>query len=360
MNPFTHLHVHSQYSILDGAASVSSLVNKAKNDGMSALALTDHGMMFGIKEFHGTCKKAGIKPILGCETYVAARTIYDKNDKIDRSGHHLILLAKNKTGYRNLIKLISIANNEGFYYKPRIDKSLLEKYSEGLIVSSSCLGGEIPNLLMNNHVKDAEDSIQWFKKIFGADYYLELQRHPSELPQQRQDVYDRQVEVNKLILPLAKKYGIKVIATNDVHFTNAEDADAHDLLICLNTGKDINDPNRMRYTKQEWFKTQAEMNELFSDVPEVLMNTAEIVEKIENFDLDTAPIMPIFPIPEEFGTEEEFREKYPEKALLEEFGEKTFERLGGYHKIIRIKLEAAYLRHLTFLRCKAALWRSGS
>jgi DNA polymerase-3 subunit alpha len=348
MIPFTHLHVHSQYSILDGAASVNDLVSKAKSDGMTALALTDHGSMFGIKEFHLNCKKQGIKPILGCETYVAARTINDKNDKVDRSGHHLILLAKNKTGYRNLIKLISIANTDGFYYKPRIDKQLLEKYSEGLIVSSSCLGGEIPTLLMNNHISDAEGSIQWFKKIFGEDYYLELQLHPSEMPEQREDVFDNQVKVNNLILPLAKKYGIKVIATNDVHFTNAEDADAHDLLICLNTGKDVDDPNRMRYTKQEWFKTQEEMNELFADVPEALANTAEIVDKVENFDLDSAPIMPVFPIPEEFGTEEKYREKYPEEKLIEEFGENSLSRLGGYEKVLRVKLEAAYLRHLTF------------
>ncbi len=347
MIPFTHLHVHSQYSILDGAASVNDLVNKAKTDGMTALALTDHGTMFGIKEFHLSCKKQGIKPILGCETYVASRTINDKSDKVDRSGHHLILLAKNKVGYRNLIKLISIANTDGFYYKPRIDKQLLEKYSEGLIVSSSCLGGEIPNLLMNNHITDAENSIQWFKNLFGEDYYLELQRHPAEMPQQREDVYDRQVEVNKLIVPLAKKFGVKVIATNDVHFTNAEDADAHDLLICLNTGKDVDDPNRMRYTKQEWFKTQQEMNQLFGDVPEALANTAEIVDKVEDFELDSAPIMPVFPIPEEFGTEEEFKNEYTEEKLTEEFGENAFNRLGGYEKVIRVKLESAYLRHLT-------------
>ena len=352
MIPFTHLHVHSQYSILDGAASVSALVNKAKNDGMKALALTDHGTMFGIKEFHLNCKKWGIKPILGCETYVAERTIYDKKDKIDRSGHHLILLAKNDRGYKNLVKLISIANNEGFYYKPRIDKTLLKKYSEGLIVSSSCLGGEIPTLLMNNHIKDAEDSIVWFKGVFGSDYYLELQRHPSEMPQQREEVYDKQVEVNKLILLLAKKYGIKVIATNDVHFTNAEDADAHDLLICLNTGKDVDDPNRMRYTKQEWFKTQKEMNELFADVPEALANTAEIVEKIADYELNLAPIMPIFPIPKEFGTEEDFQIKYSEQVLREEFGSASFERLGGFEKVVRIKLEAAYLRHLTYIGAK--------
>ncbi len=352
MVPFTHLHVHSQYSILDGAASVDALVNKAKNDGMKALALTDHGTMFGIKEFHAACTKSGIKPVLGCETYVAERTIYDKKDKIDRSGYHLILLAKNEKGYKNLVKLISIASNEGFYYKPRIDKSLLEKYGEGLIVSSSCLGGEIPTLLMNNHIKDAEDAIQWYKKVFGSDYYLELQRHPSELPQQREEVYDKQVQVNKIILTLAQKYGIKVIATNDVHFTNAEDADAHDLLICLNTGKDIDDPNRMRYTKQEWFKTQKEMNELFEDVPEALMNTAEIVDKIADYELNSAPIMPIFPIPEEFGTEEDYRMKYSEKELTEEFSEESFNRLGGFEKVVRIKLEAAYLKHLTYIGAK--------
>ena len=352
MIPFTHLHVHSQYSILDGAASVNALVNKAKADEMKALALTDHGTMFGIKEFHSTCLKAGIKPILGCETYVAERTINDKRDKVDRSGYHLILLAKNKTGYKNLVKLISIANNEGFYYKPRIDKNLLKKYSEGLIVSSSCLGGEIPSLLMNNNIKDAEDVIQWYKNIFGEDYYLELQRHPSEFQQQREEVYDKQVQVNKLIVPLAKKYGIKIIATNDVHFTNAEDADAHDLLICLNTGKDVDDPNRMRYTKQEWFKTQKEMNGLFGDIPEALANTAEIVEKIEDYELNSDPIMPIFPIPKEFGTEEDFQIKYPEEELREEFSSASFDRLGGFEKVIRIKLEAAYLKHLTYIGAK--------
>jgi DNA polymerase-3 subunit alpha len=241
----------SQYSILDGAASVEALVTKAKDDGMTALALPDHGTMFGIKEFHLACKKAGIKPILGCEIYVAVRSVHDKKDKIDRSGHHLIVLAKNKTGYKNLVKMVSIASNEGFYYKPRVDKNLLEKYSEGLIVTSACLGGEIPTLLMNNHIGEAEDSVRWYKKIFGDDYYLELQRHPSELPQQRREVYDEQVKVNKIMVPLAKKLGVKIIATNDVHFTNAEDADAHDLLICLNTGKDVDDPGRMRYTKQE-------------------------------------------------------------------------------------------------------------
>ena len=348
MVPFTHLHVHSQYSILDGAASVSALVGKAKKDGMGALALTDHGTMFGIKEFHTACKKSGIKPILGCETYVAERTIHDKKDKVDRSGYHLILLAKNKTGYKNLVKLISIANNDGFYYKPRIDKDLLEKYSEGLIASSSCLGGEIPSLLMANQMKEAEETILWYKKVFGPDFYLELMRHPSEYAQQREEVYDKQVQVNKLIVPLAQKLGIKIIATNDVHFTNAEDADAHDLLICLNTGKDIDDPTRMRYTKQEWFKTQQEMNELFSDIPEALLNTAEIVEKVENFELNSAPIMPIFPIPEGFGTEADYQAKFSEEYLTAEFGEDAFKRLGGYKNVLRVVFESDYLRYLTY------------
>lgn len=352
MIPFTHLHVHSQYSILDGAASVNALVGKAKGNGMSALALTDHGTMFGIKEFHAACKKAGIKPLLGCETYVATRSIHEKNDKVDRSGDHLILLAKNKTGYKNLVKLISIASNEGFYYKPRIDKQLLKKHSEGLIASSACLGGEIPGFLMANQMKEAEEAIQWYKDVFGDDFYLELMRHPSEMAQQRQEVYDKQVHVNKLLVPLARKYGLKYIATNDVHFMNAEDADAHDLLICLNTGKDVDDPARMRYTKQEWFKTQKEMNELFADLPDALINTAEIVQKVEDFELDSAPIMPVFPIPVEIGTEKEFVTKFSEEALREEFTNETFERLGGYQKVIRVKLEAAYLRHLTYLGAK--------
>ncbi len=348
MIPFTHLHVHSQYSILDGAASIEGLVGKAKNNGMKALALTDHGTMFGIKEFHTQCTKQGVKPILGCETYVAANGISSKTSKDDRSGYHLILLAKNRQGYKNLVKLISVANNEGFYYKPRVDKSLLEKYNEGLIVSSACLGGEIPQLIMKGHDKDVSLSIEWFKNVFGDDFYLELQRHPSEIPAQREDVYDRQVEVNEKILELAEKHQVKVIATNDAHFINAEDADAHDLLICLNTGKDIDDPQRLRYTKQEWFKTQEEMNDLFGDVPDSLINTAEIVEKVEEFELDSAPIMPVFPIPVDFGTEEVFTQKYSEEDILGEFGEDTVKRLGGYEKVIRVKLEAAYLRHLTF------------
>ncbi|MFY9153763.1 MAG: DNA polymerase III subunit alpha [Prolixibacteraceae bacterium] len=349
MIPFTHLHVHSQYSILDGAASVRGLIAKAKKDGMTALALTDHGNMFGSKEFYDVCRKEGIKPIIGCETYVAENSRHDKKDaKVDRSGYHLILLAKNLVGYRNLLKLVSAAYTEGFYYKPRIDKELLEKHHEGLIVSSACLGGEVPQHIMAGHLEDADETIRWFKSIFGEDFYLELQRHPSESLEMRQNVYDNQVLVNAEIQKLAKKHGVKMICTNDIHFINAEDADAHDLLICLNTGKDLDDPTRMRYTKQEWFKTTSEMNQLFADIPEALETTQEIADKIEAYNLNSSPIMPVFPIPEDFGKEEDYRARYSEKMLLEEFGEDNFKRLGGFDKVVRVKLEADYLAYLSW------------
>lgn len=353
MIPFTHLHVHSQYSILDGAASVSGLVTKAKSDGMSALALTDHGNMFGIKEFHEVCKKNGIKPILGVETYVASRGIHfkDKHEKEDRSGDHLILLAKNDKGYRNLLKLVSIANTEGMYYKPRIDKVLLERYGEGLIVSSACLGGEIPQFIMNGDERGANEAIKWYKSVFGDDFYLEVQRHPAADPVQRQEVYDRQVEVNGVLVKLAQQHGIKLIATNDVHFVNEEDADAHDLLICLNTGKEIDDPTRMRYTKEEWLKSTEEMNRLFADMPDVLSNTQEIVDKVEFYELNAKPIMPEFPIPDSFGTAEEYRVRFSEEVLKEEFGE-GFNRLGGYENTLRVKFESDYLQSLVFKGAK--------
>jgi DNA polymerase-3 subunit alpha len=349
MIPFTHLHVHSQYSILDGASSVKGLISKARIDGMSALALTDHGNMFGAKEFYDACRKEGIKPILGCETYVAEQSRHSKKDaKVDRSGYHLILLAKNHVGYRNLLKLVSAAYTEGFYYKPRIDKELLERYHEGLIVSTACLGGEVPQHIMAGHFQDADDTIQWFKRIFGDDFYLELQRHPSDLPEMRKNVYENQVLVNAKMIELAQKHQVKLICTNDVHFINQEDADAHDLLICLNTGKDLDDPGRMRYTKQEWFKTTQEMNQLFADLPEALLNTTEIVDKIESYDLNMNPIMPVFPIPEEFGKEEEYRERFTEEMLLEEFTAEWFKSIGGYDKVLRVKFESDYLAHLTW------------
>ncbi|MDC1105366.1 DNA polymerase III subunit alpha [Prolixibacteraceae bacterium] len=347
MTPFTHLHVHSQYSILDGAAGVKALVSKAKEDGMKAIALTDHGTMFGIKEFHAACKANDIKPILGCETYVASRSLSTKKDKVDRSGHHLILLAKNEQGYKNLLHIISVANTDGMYYRPRIDKELLEKYHEGIIVTSACLGGEIPQWIMKGDIAKAEESIQWFKSVFGDDYYLELQRHPSEDPRLRVDIYNNQVLVNNKILELADKHDVKVIAANDVHFVNKEDAEAHDILICLNTGKDYDDPNRMRYTRQEWFKTTEEMHELFSDIPHVIAETDSVAEKIELYELDSAPIMPEFPIPLEFSTFEVYKEQYTQEDLETEF-KGSLDRMGGYEGALRVKLESDYLAYLVY------------
>lgn len=346
---FTHFHVHSQYSILDGAASVSGLVDKAVADGMPAIALTDHGNMFGVKLFYDQCSKKGIKPILGVEGYVARVSLYNKEKEIDRSGEHLILLAKNMQGYKNLVRLCSIAYTDGFYYRPRIDKKLLEECKEGLIVSSACLGGEICQKIMRGDIAGAEETARWYQNLFGEDYYLEIMRHPSGDAKQDAEIYQNQEKCNPEILRIGKKLGIKVIATNDVHFLNEEDAEAHDLLICLNTGKDLDDPNRMRYTRQEWFKTTAEMERLFADVPEALTNTQEIVDKVENYSLDSDPIMPVFPIPESFGKEEDYLEKISEEDLKKEFGDR-YDRLGGdYRKILRIKFETDYLASLTWI-----------
>lgn len=352
--PFTHLHVHSQYSILDGQASISALVDKAVADGMKAVALTDHGNMLGVKDFYDTCNKKGIKPIIGVEAYVAERTIHDKSDRIlDRSGRHLILLAKNIKGYRNLLKLTSIANIDGFFYRPRIDKELLAKYHEGLIVTSACLGGEVPRKIMQDDLDGAREAILWYKEIFGDDYYLELQRHPAEDIRMRQAVYDYQVQVNEKILELSKELGVKVIAANDVHFTDADKAEAHDIMICMNTGKDVDDESRMRYTQQEWFKTTKEMNQLFADVPEALINTQEVADKVENYQINSDPIMPIFPIPEEFGSYEEYQEKFSVDDLKDEFGAERYEKLGAdYDHLLRVKLEADYLKHITYIGAK--------
>jgi len=387
MHPYIHLHVHSQYSLLDGQASIQRIVDKAKADGMKAVALTDHGAMFGIKEFYNYVKKKNspvfseikkikseiaeakddiakleelnkklkeeeshlFKPILGCECYVARRGRKLKEGKPDMSGWHLVVLAKNLTGYKNLIKMVSHSWTEGFYMRPRIDKELLEKYHEGLIVSSACLGGEIPKKIMAGDTDEVEKSIEWFKNLFGDDFYLELQRHKANRPDANTDVYPLQEKVNVELLKLGEKFNVKVIATNDVHFIDEEDADAHDRLICLSTGKDFDDPRRMRYTKQEWFKTTAEMNDLFKDIPHVLSNTLEIADKVEFYSIDSDALMPFFDIDPSFGTEEGYKEKYTEEDLITEFGEKEYKRLGGYHKVIRIKLEADYLAYLTWI-----------
>ena len=375
MEDFIHLHVHTYYSILDGQSKISKLVDKAIGNGMKGMAITDHGDMFGIKEFFDYCtgvnkgrKKEGLepfKPIFGCEMYVAKHGPKEqKNGKEDQSGYHLIVLAKNYQGYKNLIKLVSRSWTDGFYMRPRTDRADLERYHEGLIVCSACLAGEVPRKVYAGDMAGAREAIEWYRNLFGEDYYLELMRHEVKDPAQRanREVYPQQEAVNKVLIELAREYGIKLVCTNDVHFVDEENAEAHDHLLCLSTGKDLDDPTRMLYTKQEWFKTREEMNEVFSDVPEALSNTLEILDKVEFYSLDHDPIMPFFPIPEEFGTEEEWRQKFTEEDLYREFtsdengenplppeeGEKKIKKLGGYDKIYRIKFEADYLAKLAY------------
>ncbi len=354
--PFTHLHVHTQFSVLDGLSKIPDLIKKAKADGMTAVAITDHGNMFGVKSFHVEAKKAGIKPILGCEVYVAQRGMQIKENKLDAAGWHLILLAKNRQGYENLMFLVSAAWTDGYYYKPRIDKELLKKHREGLIALSACLGGEIPDKIVNEGVDKAEEALQEYIDIFGKDLYLELQRHQSGDPEIDRNVYDDQVYVNGELVKLAKKYDLKVVATNDAHFINAEDAGAHDRLICIGTARDLDDPNRLRYTQQEWFKTQHEMREVFADLPEALENTREIVDKVEEYPLDHKPIMPEFIIPEPFdnandylrhityqGAEERYKTLTPELQERIDFELETIKNMGfpDYFLIVWDFLEAA-------------------
>ena len=362
MEDFIHLHVHTHFSILDGQSRINHLVDKAISDGMRGMAITDHGVMYGIKEFSDYCakinkdrKKNGqepFKPIFGCEMYVARHRKEDKvKENGDNSGYHLIVLAKNYHGYKNLIKLVSRAWVDGYYYRPRTDRADLEKYHEDLIVCSACIAGEVPSKIIKGDIEGAREACEWYHRVFGDDYYLELQRHEVKDPSilANREAYPLQQKANKVLLQFAKEYGIKVICTNDVHFEDKETAEAHDHLLCLATGKDLDDPYRMRYS-------------IFKDIPEALSNTLEILDKVEIYSIDHGPIMPFFPIPESFGTEEEWRKKFTKEDLYKEFttdengehpldaekGQAVIDRLGGYDKIYRIKFEADYLAKLAY------------
>ena len=375
MEDFIHLHVHTYYSILDGQSSIKRLVDKAVANGMKGMAITDHGDMFGIKEFHDYVgginkgrKKEGLepfKPIFGCEMYVSRHGSKSlRRGKEDQGGYHLIVLAKNYKGYKNLIKLVSNSWVDGYYMRPRTDREDLEKYHEGLMVCSACIAGEVPAKILKGDIAGAREAIEWYHNLFGDDYYLELQRHEVKDPSIRanRETYPLQQKANKVLIELAREYGIKLVCTNDAHFVDQENAEAHDHLLCLSTGKELDDPTRMLYSKQEWFKTKEEMNDVFSDVPEALSNTLELLDKTEIYSLDHDPIMPFFPIPESFGTEEQWRQKFTEEDLYREFttdengenplpqedGEKKIKKLGGYDKIYRIKFEADYLAKLAY------------
>ena len=375
MEDFIHLHVHTYYSILDGQSPVQKIVDKAVANGMRGMAITDHGNMFGVKELYNYCNKINgklkdegkepFKPIFGCEMYVAHRRKSDRvKEKGDMGGYHLIVLAKNYKGYKNLIKLVSRAWVDGYYMRPRTDREDLEKYHEDLIVCSACIAGEVPSKILKGDMAGAREALEWYKRVFGDDYYLELQRHEVKDPHQRanRETFPLQQRANKELISLAHEYGIKLVCTNDCHFVDQENAEAHDHLLCLATGKDLDDPNRMLYSKQEWFKTREEMNAIFSDVPEALSNTLEILDKVEFYSTDHAPIMPFFPIPKEFGTEEETRKRISPEQLFREFttdengneimshedAEKKIKKLGGLDKLYRIKFEADYLAKLAY------------
>ena len=337
---FVHLHVHTQYSILDGLSSMEDLFNRADELGMPALAITDHGNMYGVKEFFKYAKKhPSVKPVIGCEIYVS------KGDhRVRENGYyHLILLAKNYTGYQNLVKIVSEAHINGFYRRPRVSHEVIEQYHEGLICSSACIAGEVPRAILAHDDAAVEKAILWHKRVFGDDYYLEVMKHNTEVPGQDHEVYEQQCYYCDEIFRLSEKYGVKVIATNDAHFVRKEDGPVHDRLICLTTNSFIDDPNRLRYTQQEYIKTEEEMLALFPDHPEAIANTVELAEKVETYSIDREPVLPVFEIDAAFMADiDSYLEKYKEvidAGRCDKHG--TYRGDAFCHSV-------AYLCHLTY------------
>ena len=374
---FAHLHVHTQYSILDGQSKIEDLLDAAIAYGQPALAVTDHGNMFAAKEFLdktsaklkkvnesrleskvkkakekgldtgdiklGDDEKVTLKPIVGSEFYVAGASRFDRKGREDQSSYHLIMLAKNMDGYHNLIKLSSKAYIEGFYYKPRIDHELIEQYHEGIVCCSACLGGEVPQAIMEGKPEEAERIAAWYKSIFGDDYYLEVQRHETNVPGAEKSTFEYQQQVNAVIFQIAEKLGIKVVATNDVHFVRKEDGPAHDRLICISTNSDFDDPKRLRYTQQEYLKSTEEMSAIFADHPEVISNTLEIVDKCEVLNLNHDPILPVFPLPEGFTDSNDYLHHLTYEGAHRRYGEDIPEATRE-----RIDFELATIKKMGF------------
>ena len=350
---FVHLHVHTQYSILDGFSSIATLFDRAEQMGMPALAITDHGNMFGVKEFFKYADKHRdketkaykVKPIIGCEVYVTRHYDPKLKDNEHRSYYHLILLAKNYTGYRNLMNIVSLGHIEGLYYgKPRVSHEIIEKYREGLVCCSACLAGEIPKAIVSGNMEAARKAVQWHKKVFGDDYYLEVMLHKTEVPGLSLEVYEEQKVSNEGIFKLAEEFGVKVVATNDVHFVDKEDGPAHDHLICLNTGKKIFEEPRLHYTQQEYLKSEEEMAALFPDHPEVLANTLEVAGKIEEYSIDRDHVLPKYEIDPAFLARiDSHLEKYKEIIDAGRNDKK------GNYRGDEFCRSAAYLCHLTYL-----------
>ena len=311
MGKFVHLHVHSEFSLLDGASRVKELPVRAKELGMDAIAITDHGVMFGAIDFYKACKANDVKPIIGCEVYVAPRTRFDKESGIDNKYNHLILLAKNNNGYKNLSKLVSLSFLDGYYYKPRVDKELLEKYHEDLICCSACLAGEVPQAILHDDMKKAEESANWFKNLFGEDYYLEVQANSMR----------EQIMVNQKLIALAHKLDIPLVATNDAHYLKKEDYYNHEVLLCVQTGKRMTDEDRMSFSTNDFYiKSPEEMEEYFSNLPEVMENTVKIAEKCNvEFEFGNT-ILPNYDVPEEFETHYDYIKYLTDTGMQKRYG----------------------------------------
>ena len=311
MSKFVHLHIHSEFSLLDGANRIKDIPVIAKELGMDSIAITDHGAMFGVIDFYKACKANGVKPIIGCEVYVAPRTRHDKDPKLDSKYNHLILLAKDMQGYRNLSKLVSLSYTEGFYYKPRIDKEILEKYHEGLICCSACLAGEVSQAILQDNMEEAKKVALWFKNLFGEDYYLEIQNNGVKA----------QVLVNQKLIELSKELNIPLVATNDAHYSRREDAYNHEVLLCIQTGKKMSDEDRMRFETDElYIKSPEEMSDYFSNVPEAIENTVKIAEKC-NVEFEFGhTILPNYDVPEAYETHYDYIEDLTKKGLIKRYG----------------------------------------
>ena len=351
---FVHLHVHTQYSILDGLSSIENLFNRAEELGMPGLAITDHGNMYGVKEFFKYAKKhPAVKPVIGCEIYVTRGYDHHLKDTSHRSYYHLILLAKNYNGYKNLMKIVSVGHTEGLYYgKPRVSHEVLEKYHEDLICSSACMAGEIPQYILAGDLEGASKAIEWHKKLFGDDYYLEVMLHKTEVPGLSLETYESQKEYCKVIFDLAQRHGVKVIATNDVHFVRREDGPAHDRLICLTTNKFVDDEKRLRYTQQEYLKSEEEMLSLFPDHPEAISNTMEVLDKVERYEIDRGHVLPKFDLPDDFMADiDSYLDKYKEVIDNGRCDE------DGNYRGDEFCNSVAYLCHLTY---KGAAKRYGT
>jgi len=342
MSNFVHLHVHSEYSLLDGANRIKDLPVRAKELGMNAIALTDHGVMYGVIDFYKACKKEGIKPIIGCEVYVAPRSRFDKEPNIDNKYNHLILLAKNNQGYQNLSKLVSIGFIDGYYYKPRIDLEMLEKYHEGLICLSACLAGSVNQAIISGDMEKAEETALWYKNLFKDDYYLEMQNNGIK----------EQVLANQKLVELGKKLDIPLVGTNDAHYLKKEDAYNHEVLLCVQTGKKITDLDRMKYETEElYIKSPEEMSEFFKNIPEAIENTEKVAQKCNvEFEFGNT-ILPNYDVPEEYETHYDFLKKLCDEGIREKYGENPSQKI-----LERAKYEIDVISKMGYIDYYLIVW----